>query len=504
MKLEQISVERCASQKEKATIALQSMLSAPSPFTFVLFGASGHLAQLKIYPALYILALKKRLPEEYVIIGFARSEMSQESFRELVADSIKRDMTTVNEDMLQEFLSHVHYHQGQYTNEADFSALAKKITGLEKGWEKPVRLAYLSTPPEVFSDVLHNLCEGNVHVKGRPFRCLVEKPVGHDLRSFNTVREQLSSCFEESEIYLLDHYLGKDAVRNIYYLRYANPVLERIFKNTLISHVEITALEDDGIGKRAGYFEGSGTFRDMFQSHLFMMGCLLTMRLRDGDEYIKESRLEALKNFYIPPAIDLSDVVLQGQYADGIIRNENVPGYLKEEGVEAKSLTNTYAALTILSRESRWQGVPFFLRSGKRLAKKETRVSIQFKEPRSVGKGATPNRLDIILQGEAGMRLHMQTKVGGMVPEYRPLIMEDPLVCYGDCLPEHGLLLLEAIHGTQHWFLSFEEVHTAWRMIDPLQAYLQKSDTPLHLYPAGSQGPTVADTWIEKHGAKWL
>ncbi len=480
------------------------MFTAPSPFTFVLFGASGHLAQLKLYPALYTLAHKKRLPAQYAVVGFARSEMSDESFRSLVADAIRRNGDGVNEDVLQEFLLHVRYHQGQYDVRDDYASLAARIATLEEGWERPVRLAYLSTPPDVFASVLHNLCDGGVHVAGKPFRTLVEKPVGHDLRSFNVVRAELSSCFEEHEIYLLDHYLGKDAVRNIYYLRYANPVLERIFKNTLIGHVEITAFEEDGIEKRAGYFEGSGTFRDMFQSHLFMMACLLTMRLRDGEEFIKESRLEALKGFYIPPATNLGDVVLQGQYAAGEMRGETVAGYRGEEGVDPASRTNTYAAMSLLSRESRWQGVPFFLRSGKRLQRKETRISIQFKEPRSVGKGAGPNRLDIILQGEAGMRLHMQTKVGGMQPEYRPLVMEDPLVCYGDCLPEHSLLLLEAIHGYQTWFLSFEEVHTAWRMIDPLQAYLQKPDTPLHVYAAGTQGPKEADTWIDVQGARWM
>ncbi|MDB4977825.1 MAG: glucose-6-phosphate dehydrogenase [Candidatus Peribacteria bacterium] len=480
------------------------MLSASKPFTLILFGASGHLAQLKIYPALYTLALKKRLPDAYTIIGFARTAMTDDAFKNLVSESVRRDMGTVNEEVLAEFVSHMSYHAGQYDAVDDFATLEKKISGHEKNWQNPVRLAYLSTPPEVFTSVLHNLCDSNIHVSGKEFRVIVEKPVGHDLESYHVVRDELKKCFEEHEVYLLDHYLGKEAVRNIYYLRYANPVVERLFKNTLIHHVEISALENAGIENRAGYFEPSGTFRDMFQSHLLMMGCLLTMRLRDSDEFIRESRLEALKQFYLPPAKSLDDIALQAQYSPGMMGEEPVAGYLQEKGVAPDSRQNTYAALALSTRASRWEGVPFFLRSGKRLQKKETRITIEFNEPRVAGKNTEPNRLDIILQGEAGMRLHLQTKVGGTEPQFRPLVLEDPLVCYGDCLPEHALLLLEAIAGNQTWFLSFEEVNTAWRLIDPVQAHLQKESTPLHTYPAGSTGPAAADAWIQKNGMKWL
>ncbi len=160
--------------------------------------------------------------------------------------------------------------------------------------------------------------------------------------------------------------------------------------------------------------------------------------------------------------------------------------------------------MKLLTRISRWEGVPFYLKSGKRLDKKETRISIQFQVPHAVGKGSTPNRLDIIIQGEAGMKLYLQTKIGGTEPEFRPLIMEDPLVCFGDCLPEHALLLLETIHGKNQWFLSFNEVQTAWRLIDPLQAYIDKPDTPLAQYAAGTKGPKEADEWIKRDAVEWF
>jgi len=481
------------------------MLTATHPFSFVLFGASGHLAKLKLYPALFVLVLKKRLPKDFSIVGFSRSDMDDSSFRKFVAKAVRAEMAEVNDKVLSEFLEHVHYHRGQYDTTADFLALDKRLIELEKGWEAPVRLAYLSVPPAIFSDVLRNLCKGGIHrhEKGRDFRCIVEKPVGHDLESAKEIYKELTACFEENEVYLLYHYLGKEAVRNVYYLRYANPIFERLSKNTLVHHVQISASEMVGLEGRTGYFEHSGTLQDMFQSHLLMIAALLTMRL-EGDENFRETRFNALEQLYLPPAKDLNDIVLQGQYGAGESQEKPVVGYVEEEGVAGDSHTNTYVALKLFSRTSRWQGVPFYMQSGKRLKQKETRISIRFQETRPVGKGAYPNRLDIILHGEAGMRMHLQTKLGGTEPEFRPMILEDPLVCFGDCLPEHGLLLLEAIRGKQQWFLSFDEVRHAWRLLDPIQKHLDDPDTPLHMYPAGTAGPDEMNEWIAKDGIHWF
>jgi glucose-6-phosphate 1-dehydrogenase len=480
------------------------MLSAPSPFTFILFGASGHLAKLKLYPAFYVLALKKRLPQQYKIVGFSRTKLSDKDFQKIVEESVRAHLPEVNEKVLKEFLSHCSYFGGEYKNDKDFSALNTQITKWESSWEKPVRLAYFSVPPSVFPDISKNLCKGGIHDKSIPFRCIVEKPVGHNLASFQEVKDQLIGCFKEEEIYLLDHYLGKEAVRNVYYLRHSNPVVERLLKNSLIHHVEITASEIDGLEGRAGYFENSGLFRDMFQSHLLMVASLLTARMAETEDSFKKRLSDALIQFYLPPANNLDEVVLQAQYQAGEINSKKVPGYLKEEGVKKGSRTNTYIALKLLNRTSRWQGVPFYLRSGKRLQKKETRISIQFQAPYIVAEGTEPNRLDIILQGEAGMRLHLQTKMGGTDPRFRPLILEDPLVCVGDCLPEHALLVLEAIKGKKQWFLTFDNIHTAWRLIDPLQSHLDDSKTPLYSYPAGSAGPAEANNWIKGDGVEWM
>jgi glucose-6-phosphate 1-dehydrogenase len=479
-------------------------LSTSTPFSFILFGASGNLAKLKIYPAIYTLALKKRLPEQYAVVGFARTKMERDEFRKLVEESIKADMPEVNAKVLKDLLSHVHYHQGAYDQPTDFAQLRDRLKMLEEGWKNAVRVAYLSIPPQAFSAVITNLSSQGVKAEGQEFRCIVEKPVGHNSVTAQALQQELYQSFKDEEVYFLDHYLGKEAVRNVYYLRYANPLLERLFKTSLIHHVEISAKESVGLEGRAGYFDSTGTFRDMFQSHLLMVACLLTMEIRETEAGVRDARLHALKQLYLPPATSLDDVVIQGQYTGGTARDERVVGYLEEEGIDLGSRTNTFAGLKLMSREARWQGVPFFLRSGKRLGKKETRISIQFNEPHSVGEGSSPNRLDIILQGEAGMRMYLQTKLGGSEPKFRPLILEDPLVCMGDCLPEHGVLILEAIRGKTHWFLHRDEVLTSWRLVDPVQSYLEKLDTPLYSYHAGSTGPEEADQWIERHGAHWF
>lgn len=475
------------------------MLETTSPFSFVLFGASGHLAKLKIYPALYTLALKKRLPEDYVIMGYARSAMDDASFRKIVSESITEHMGSINQEVLDAFLSHVHYHQGQYDSVEDFRSLKDRLSELEKSPES-VRVAYLSIPPSVFGTVAHHLCESDIHDAGREFRIIVEKPVGHDLKSAEEIWSKLLGCFQEDEIYLLDHYLGKEAVRNVYYLRYANPIVERLLKNTLIKHIEIVANEKAGLEGRAGYFEGIGMFRDWVQSHLLQIASLLTMRLREDEDAFRESRLNALSQFYIPPSSSMDDIVLQGQYAAG----DSKPDYTEEEGVEKDSRTNTFIALKLQTRISRFDGVPIYFHTGKRLNAKETRINIAFQEPHAMGKGATHNRLDIILLGEAGMKMYLQTKLGGSEPAFRPLVMEDPLVCVGDCLPEHGLLILEAVHGHKQWFLTMDEVRTAWRICDPIQAHLDKPETPLYSYETGTLQPKEAADWMKRNGNAWL
>ncbi len=480
------------------------MLHTNQPFSLVIFGASGHLAKIKLYPALYVLALKKRLPEQYNILGYARTKMTDQEFRAHIDAAVRADMLEVNEKVLKEFLSHCTYIAGAYDQIDDFQKLATKLTTLDQAGTA-VRLAYLSIPPTMYEPTLMNICRSGVHAKGIPFRCIIEKPVGLNLKTFEQVYEKLTKCFALEEIYILDHYLGKEAARNVYYLRHANPVIERLLKNTLIRSVQISASESAGLEGRAGYFDAVGTLRDMFQSHLLEIAALLAMHIVSDAKDMKAARTDAMQKFYLPHASDLSEVVMQGQYAAGKINRASVPAYAKEDGVRSGSRTATFAALRLLSRSSRWEGVPFFLRSGKRLKDKETRITIEFQDsPSLLGKQTARNRLDIILQGEAGMRLYLQTKLGGTDPNFRPLVLTDPLVCVGDCLPEHSQLILEAIEGNQQWFLDPEEVRASWRLIDPLQKYLDDPKTPLSTYASGSAGPEEAEKFIERFGERWM
>jgi glucose-6-phosphate 1-dehydrogenase len=481
------------------------MLQANHPFSLILFGASGHLARIKIFPALYYLALKKRLPKDWFLVGYARTAMTESGFRDSIAMSVREHVPEVNDAVLRELLTHCSYVAGSYDAIDGYRSLSKHLKTLEGSVHGIVRVAYLSIPPSVFSATIHHLCEGGVREAGKDFRCIIEKPVGSNLKDFERIRSQVEECFPPQEVYILDHYLGKEAVRNTYYLRHANPVIERLLTNALISHVQITASETAGLEGRAGYFDAVGTLRDMVQSHLLQIAALLTMRLTADTGALKSVRLDAMRKLYIPPAADLKDTVLQGQYGAGSIGGKPVIAYRDEEGVQRDSRTSTFALLKLMSRSSRWEGVPIFLRSGKRLSEKQTKISIEFHEsPTLIGKGESRNRLEIILQGEAGMKLHLQTKLGGSEPKFRPLLMEDPLVCMGDCMVEHSLLLLEAINGNQQWFLDPEEVRQCWMLIDPLQQHLDHAETPLHPYPSGSQGPAAADTFMECHGHRWF
>ena len=480
------------------------MLAANHPFSLILFGASGHLAHIKIFPALYYLALKKRLPEQYYIIGYARTPMTDATFQESVASSIREHVPDVDNAVLTRLLQHVSYCPGQYDREEDFKALALHLKNREGSTKKLVRLAYLSIPPSVFSATLQNIHTSGVHDPEHMFRCIVEKPVGSNIETFEGIRAQLMEYFEPGEIYILDHYLGKEAIRNMYFLRYANPVIERLLKNTLISHVQITASEVDGLEGRAGYFDAVGTLRDMFQSHLIQIAALLTMRLSPDLQDLQPLRAEAVRQFSLP-STDLSEIAVQGQYHSGVVNGTKVVSYGAEAGVTKDSRTATYAAIKLWSQAPRWAGVPFYLRSGKRLKEKQTRVAIEFNEaPTLKGKHQMRNRLEIILQGEAGMKLTLQTKLGGSEPTFRPLVMEDPLICMGDCFVEHSLLLMEAINGDQQWFLDFEEVRHSWSLIDPIQSYFDAPDTSLFSYTSGSMGPKEADDFISRHGHAWF
>lgn len=470
---------------------------AESNFTLVIFGASGSLAKLKLFPALYELEKEKRLPADYAIVGYARTEMSTETFRSFFEKSIREQEKKVDEVALKKILSHIHYYTGSYTEKSSYQNFLKTLKTIEKEKSR-VRLAYFSIPPSAFPDILKNLALVPWDTKKALLRLIVEKPFGYDLSSAKKLQKALKKNFKPEQIFLLDHYLGKEAVSNLLSLRYANSILTTLMTHDYVSSIQITAMEDKDIEGRANYFDHVGIVRDMVQSHLLQVLAYLTMfaprtKNKIGIQHEKARVLKSIR--FVPH----HSSIVRGQYE----------GYTKEKGVPVDSQTETYAAIKLFLRHPLWKGVPIYIRSGKSLKQKWTGVVIEFAPRRAQREtpGLSPNRLVIQLQPYEKIEFHLLTKLGGKTFDFHDLTTGRPIYCSGDCLVEHGRLLLDAIAGKQDLFLDFEEIFAAWRVIDPLQKTCEKErrkHCELHVYKKKSYGPKAADQLIEADGFHWF
>jgi len=466
---------------------------AKNNFTFILFGASGSLAKLKIFPALYDLEKEKRMPKDYQIVGFARTPMTAESFRAFFADAIRTQEKNVDEKALSSLLEHVHYFTGNYDEEKSYRDFLRTLKTLEKDPSR-VRMAYFSVPPSAFTDIFENLAAVNFNTRKAPLRLVIEKPFGYDLASAKLLKKTLQKNFKPEQLYLLDHYLGKEAVSNLLSLRYANSILTSLFTKEYVSNIQITAMEDKDIEGRANYFDNVGIVRDMVQSHLLQVLAYLTMFApRDKTpQAIHHEKARLLKSIVLGP-------VVRGQYDT----------YTKEKGIPKDSQTETYAAIKLALKHPLWKGVPIYIRSGKNLKQKWTAVVIEFKPRRAQREtpGLPANRIVIQIQPYEKIEFHLLTKLGGKTFDFHDLTTGRPIYCSGDCLVEHGRLLLEVIEGNQALFLDFEEIFAAWRVIDPLQKACnikREKHCELHLYKKGSFGPKAADGLIEEDGFTWF
>ncbi len=480
------------------------MQIAEKDFTLVIFGASGSLAKLKIFPAIYQLALEGRLQQvNYKIVGYARSAMSEADFRKVFADAVTEASEMVDEKVLESVLEHVSYFQGEYENEQDYTKLANYLVELEAGKKDVARIVYFSVPPAVFPAIIKNI-GAKLDNESNPVRLILEKPFGYDLSSAKELREHLK-LYNEEQLYLLDHYLGKEAVFNVLSLRYANSILTTLIKGKHIANIQITGFEPVGIEQRAGYFDHVGIFRDMIQSHLLQILAFLTMSLPmeiNAETLMREKRhvFEDIK------VVDPERFVVRGQYTAGVVDNEKVPGYLEEEGVAQDSQTETFAAVRLMIDNLRWHNVPIYLRSGKRVGQKWTAIVIEFKK-HSLHQGEDDeldtNKLLIQLQPMEKIEFTLFTKVGGTDIAFREMTTGRPIYCSGDCLHEHGRLLLEVIRGNRLLFLSFEEVFAAWKVVDPIIEAFRTNKTPLYKYQAGTWGPKEADKLPREDGFEW-
>lgn len=471
--------------------------TAKNNFTIIIFGASGSLARLKLFPSLFELVKEGRMPKDFKIVGYSRTPMTDEAFRKIVKESVLKVEKDASKEHLKTFLEQLSYVSGAYDSAQDYETLKNHLGKVEKTKDR-IRLAYFSVPPSVFPDIFENLAATPLSTRKGKLRLIIEKPFGYDLKSAQKLKKQLEHYFDDEQIYLLDHYLGKEAVTNLLSLRIANSLLTHMFNKDFISNIQISALEEKDIEGRANYFDHVGILRDMVQSHLLQIVTYLTMyapKSKDA-QAIHHQKAKVLK------ALQL------GKPHQNIVRGQYL-GYTKEKGVAAESQTETFAALKLTMNHPLWKNVPIYLRTGKCLKKKWTAVVLEFK-PHEVQKkngNLQPNRIVIQLQPHEKIEFHLFTKLGGKTFDFHELTTGRPIYCSGDCIGEHGRLLLDAIRGEKGLFLNFEEIFEAWKLMDKAQQWCDlesKQCADLHVYECGGLGPKQADELLKKDGFTWF
>jgi glucose-6-phosphate 1-dehydrogenase len=485
------------------------------PCVVVMFGASGDLAQRKLLPALFDLARHGCLAPRFRLLGYARSPLTDDDFRGKASEAMRKT-NGENDSHAKDFLENIHYLQGDYDDPASFQKLADRLEELDRtGHLGGNRLFYLATPPEVYPRVIEHL--GNAGL-ARPksdkswCRIIIEKPFGRDLASARELNKKVLSVFEEQQVYRIDHYLGKETVQNMLVFRFGNGIFEPLWNRNFIDHVQITAGESLGVERRGGFYENAGALRDMIQSHVLQLASLVAMEAPakfDANSVRNEKIkiLQSIRSFTEETA--LTDVV-RGQYGPGKIGDASVPGYRWEPGVNPKSMTETYVALRLSVDNWRWSGVPFFLRTGKRLARPGTEIVIRFKQaPHMVfrGEDVEPNSLVLNIQPDEGISLGFGAKAPGGAMHISPVKMDFHYrEAFGGVTREaYATLINDCIRGEATLFDRADSVEAAWALVDPILTAWQNDPEPPEFpnYPSGSQGPEAANEVIAGDGRRW-
>lgn len=490
----------------------------PQPCNVVIFGASGDLTFRKLIPALYNLAADGDLPASTNIVGFARREKTDESWRtELKETTAKCSRSGLSPEIWSSFAPRIFYQQSTFENADGYRALAKRLADLDaQSGTHGNRLFYLSVSPTDYEGILMQLAAAGLNQapKGSWTRVIVEKPFGTDLASAHELNEVVARCFREKDTYRIDHYLGKETAQNIMVLRFANGIFEPLWNHRYIDHVQITAAEPLGVEARGPYYEASGALRDMVQNHLLQLLCLTAMEPPTdlAADSIRDEKVKIVRSIRRMTPEDAATNVVRGQYDAGAIAGREVKAYRAEDRVSPSSKTETYVALKVNVDNWRWEGVPFYIRVGKRLAKGGTEIAIQFKHAPSVlfskpGEPLGPNVLVIRIQPDEGISLRMQCKIPGNAIRIEPVKMDFHYgTSFGKASPEaYERLLLDAMSGDATLFARRDEVEGAWRFIDAIEDAWHKTETPppLFLYPSGSWGPKEADDLLERDGRAW-
>jgi glucose-6-phosphate 1-dehydrogenase len=486
------------------------------PTALVIFGATGDLAHRKLLPALYNLAHEGALPERFELIGVARSEQAHEDFRAMARESIERfSRTSPDGDVLDGLVSDMRYVPGSFDDDNVYMELGRTLDEFDQQAGLQLdRVFYLSTAPQFFPVIAEKLGAAGLHrAEKAQTRIVIEKPFGYDLASARKLNDELLGVFEESQVYRIDHYLGKETVQNLMALRFANALFEPVWNRNYIDNVQITAAEDIGIEGRAGYYEGAGALRDLVQNHMMQLLALLTMEPPTAFQAnrLRDEKLKVLEAIVPPAPADVSSMAVRAQYAEGVVGGSPVPGYREEEGVAPDSRTETFAALRLHVSNWRWAGVPFYLRTGKRLARKVTEIAVTLKPVphlafQSQGSvGVQANQVILTVQPDEGVSVSLGAKIPGARMRIRPVNME---FRYGTSFmsqsPEaYERLILDAMRGDPTLFTRNDEIEALWGIIDPiLTAWHEDTSSTIPEYEAGSPGPAEADRLLAD-GHRW-
>lgn len=493
---------------------------AVEPCTIVIFGASGDLTARKLIPALYHLFCAKQLPNPCRIIGFARRPKTDDAWREELLQDFKKfsKYRDSDESCWTAFAANVTYCQGDFADPKAYEKLKGQLAALEREALSKNLVFYLATGPGEFSQVAEHLHSVGLlsreETPGAWQRLIVEKPFGHDLASARALNQELARFTRESQIFRIDHYLGKETVQNILMFRFSNSIFETLWNRQSIEQVQLTVSEDLGVGARGGYYEEAGALRDMVQNHLLQVLALVTMEppVSLEAESVRDEKVKLLKSIRLLDCDQVPFCAVRGQYTENQINGKLAPGYRQEPKVNPQSNTETFVALRLLIDNWRWSGVPFYLRTGKRLPRSVSEVRIGFRPTPNVlfaaqcGPRLDNNSITLRLQPDEGISLHFNGKVPGASVEIRPVRMHfDYESEFGAYTPEaYERLLLEIMAGDSTLFIRRDEVEAAWEIVDPLrQAWSGKPLTEEEFYKAGTWGTAAAEELLTRRGHKW-
>jgi glucose-6-phosphate 1-dehydrogenase len=491
---------------------------AAAPVTIVIFGGAGDLAHRKLLPALYNLHVDGLMPPRYAVVGVGRGEMTDDAFREFAKDGATHfSRRPPDEAVWKVFAESLFYVSAKFDDPSAFAGLGSRLDVIEH--ERGLagnRIYYLAVPPTLFVPTVQNLAKAKfVGPPDAPTfaRLVVEKPIGRDLTSALTIDDAIAEVFAERQIYRIDHYLGKETVQNILVMRFANSIFEPLFNHRYIDHVQVTVAEEEGVGTRAGYYEQAGALRDMLQNHILQLVSLVAMeppRSLDA-EVIRDEKREVIQSLRPMDAAAVDGQTVRGQYGAGFIMGSPAPAYREEKGVDPQSRTETFVALQFFIDNWRWAGVPFFVRTGKRLPKRASEISIHLKSVPPILFNADPsapldpNVLSIRIQPDEGFALAIGSKIPGPRVRIYPVKMDFQYGrTFGNISPEaYERLLLDVMAGDPTLFMRRDTVEAAWRWVMPiLDRWAERTDVPSS-YPAGEWGPAEANRLIEATGRKW-